>query len=109
MIKVIVADNVAAEIVDLDATLGRIVSISLDEQRRSLQPMLLSDYRVQGIHGPVWLSVKYLHEDETMRIIFKDQALEMNAHPECWGGQSAETKGYPNEQRRNRRWHRGHT
>jgi hypothetical protein len=83
MIRVEVAENIAAELIDMETTVNCLMQKTADVQSLTGRPMVISDYLVDGVHGPVWVSVQYVPAKGVMRVMFKSQVLEMNAHPDA--------------------------
>ena len=83
MIRVEVAEDVAAKLIDMEATVTGLMRRTAEVQSVTGQPLLISDYQVKGVHGPVWVSVQYIPAKEVMRVMFKSQVIEMNAHPDA--------------------------
>ena len=83
MIRVEVAEDVAAELIDMETTVAGLMGRTAEVQSLTGQSLLISDYQVNGVHGPVWVSVQNVPAKEVMRVMFKSQVLDMNAHPDA--------------------------
>ena len=83
MIRVEVAEDVAAELSDMETTVTGLMRRTAEVQSVNGQSLLISDYQVNGVHGTVSVSVQYIPAKEIMRVMFKSHVIEMNAHPDA--------------------------